>query len=216
MILSRGLWIFCLLFGWAGAWGMPGAGLAWAQSAPEPVVLADYAEFPEGWKVRGDRGRVSEIYRVRAEGERRVLSARVTGKSIRIFKNVSWNPFTHPVLTWKWRVLSWAEGGPGASVDFYVSLGKDSLGIPTITKYVWSRDLEVGHRRGGGFFRPHEVVIRSGLSESGRWVVARLDALESFRHLHGRDPSREAVGVGLLVSPGVVMEISEISALPAE
>ena len=188
---------------------------ALAQPPHAPITLADYGDFPEGWKIRGDRERVPEIYQVRVEDGRRILSAKVTGKPIRIFKKVSWNPFTHPVLTWKWRVLQWPEDAE-ASVDFYVSLDRDVLGIPIIIKYLWSGSLPVGYEREGGFFSPHTVVIRSGPSGPGKWITSRLNALESFRYFHGRDPSQETVGIGLLVSTGVEMEISEITALPED
>ena len=186
-----------------------------AHDPAAPIILVDYGDFPEGWKVRGKRERVPQIYQIRTKGGRGILSAKVEGKPIRIFKKVSWNPFTHPILTWKWRVLSWPDD-PEASVDFYVSLGRDTLGIPIIIKYVWSRSLPVGQQHGGGFFRAHEVVVRSGPAEPEKWIISRLNVLESFRYIHGRDPSHEAVGVGLLVSTGVEMEISGISALPEE
>ena len=179
------------------------------------VTLIDYAEFPKNWKVRGNEERVGEIYKIRLDGENRVLSANITGEPIRIFKKVSWNPFTHPVLTWKWRVLKWPEE-PGASVDFYVSLDRDFMGIPVIIKYLWSDTLPVGTHKKGGFFSGTKVVIRSGSGVPEEWATESLNVLESYRETYETEPAHEAVGIGLLVSPGVEMEISEISALPAE
>ena len=190
-------------------------GSASGQDPLQSITLVDYSTFPDDWKIRGETERVKEIYQVKIKGENRTLSAEVSGESIRIFKKVSWNPFTHPVLTWRWRVYRWPEDS-GASIDLYVSLYRDFIGIPAFVKYLWSDSLPIGTEKEGGFFSPHEVVIRTGLDTPGEWVSEEINALESFRFIHGSDPDPEAYGIGLLVSPGVKMEISEIVALPEQ
>jgi hypothetical protein len=188
-------------------------GSARGQDHFQPVTLVDYATFPSKWKIRGEVERLHKIYQVKIEGEERILSAKVSGVPIRIFKKVSWNPFTHPVLAWRWRVHQWPED-PEASIDLYVSIYRDLMGIPTFIKYQWSRSLPVDTVIEGGFFRPSEVVIRSGLSDAGEWVTEEIDVLKGFRFIHETDPDPEAYGIGLLVSPGVEMEISRIVARP--
>ena len=188
-------------------------GSAGGQDRFQPITLVDYAGFPGDWKIRGEAERLHKIYQVKIEGEERILSANVSGEPIRIFKKVSWNPFTHPVLAWRWRVHQWPED-PEASIDLYVSLYRDLIGIPTFIKYQWSRSLPVDTVIEGGFFRPAEVVIRSGPDDPGEWVTEEIDTLKSFRWIYETDPDSEAYGIGLLVSPGVEMEISEIMALP--
>ena len=184
-----------------------------AQEERKPIMLVNYSDFPGNWKIRGDEERVLEVYQVKRGGDGPFLSSKVKGEPIRIFKKISWNPYTHPILTWKWRVHQWPSEGE-ASIYFYVSLDRDLLGIPTIIKYLWSDDLPVGSKKDGGFFRPTEVVIRSGKEKSGEWRTEKINALESFREVFQSDPDQEAVGIGLLVSTGVEVDISTIIALP--
>lgn len=197
-----------LVLGWWAA--QPGP--LWAQVVA-PLTLVDYIEFPKGWEIRGDSSRIPEVYRIAREGKGRILQANISGEPIRIFKKIPWDPFTHPILEWKWRVMKWPETSP-ATIDLYISLDRDVLGIPTITKYIWSADLPVGMKKGRGFFSPREVVIRSG-GPPGEWVTERLNVLENHREIYKSDPDRKAVGVGLLVGPGIEMEITGILALPA-
>ena len=147
------------------------------------------------------------------ENGERILSVKVSGDPIRVFKKIAWDSFRYPVLTWRWKVLRWPEE-QGASVDLYVSLHRDTFGIPSFVKYVWSDHLPVGTEKSGGFFRPSEVVVRSGLTALGEWTTEKIDVLESFRRIHGSDPDPEAYGIGLWVASGVEMEISEIVAQP--
>ena len=184
-----------------------------AEGPIEPITIIDYSGFPEGWKIRGSEEEAREAYKVKQEGGRVILSAKISGESVRIFKKVSWDPYTHPVLTWRWRVLKWPEG-PGASVDVYVSLDRDLLGIPTFVKYLWSDHLPVGTEKSGGFFSPSEVVIRSGMESPGEWVTEEINVLEDFRRIYQGDPNQEAYGVGFLVDLGIEMEITEIKAIP--
>lgn len=194
-------------------WHLEGTS-ALAQHAPQGQTLVDYKGFPEGWDVRGKKERIPEVYQIKEQDNGRILSASVSGKSLRIFKKVSWNPFEYPILTWRWRVHRWPQEKE-ASIQFYVSLDRDLIGIPKIEKYVWSNTLPVGKERKGGFFSPYQKVIRSGSSDKGEWVTEHINVLEEFRKIHEADPAgQEAVGVGLLVSTGIEMEISEILALP--
>ncbi len=184
-------------------------------SAPvlEPIPLADFSRYPEGWEARGGMANADGIYELAREGEASYLRARESSESVRLFKKIAWNSQTHPVVEWQWRVTKW-PGTAAARVTIYIALDRDSFGIPTLTKYHWSRDEVAGDLKEGGMFRPAERVIRSGRPDSNGWVVERVDALADFRKIAGRGPRGEAYGIGLLVDPGVEAEIGEILALP--
>ena len=186
-----------------------------AKGPIEPITIVNYSGFPEGWKIRGSEEEAREAYQVKQEGGQVILSAKILGESVRIFKKVPWDPFTHPVLTWRWRILKWPEE-PGASVDVYVSLDRDLLGIPTFVKYLWSDSLPVGTEKSGGFFSPSEVVIRSGMESPGEWVTEEINVLEDFRRIYQGEPNEEAYGVGFLISAGMEMELSEVVAMPGD
>ncbi|MBI5197741.1 MAG: DUF3047 domain-containing protein, partial [Nitrospirae bacterium] len=186
-------------------------GVAQAASG-DAVVLEDFTRFPEGWKPKGDQADMEKIYRVEKEGGALFLKARVDEKAIRIFKKISWNPQTHPVLTWKWRLKGPNDGKPRAAA-LYVSLDKDPMGIPTLVKYLWSTTAAKGMVYPGGFFKATEVIVQSGVPESPGWTRARIDALRDFRWLFDREPDSQAYGIGIIVDPGLEVDFSEIHAL---
>ena len=183
-----------------------------AQKAVDRIVLEDFSQYPQGWEAKGNLSKTKEIYQSVRNEEEVYLRARLGSEPVRIFKKISWDSKTFPVIEWKWRVRKWPDAG-AAQVYMYISLDKDILGIPTIIKYVWSRDLAEGTIKDGGFFMPTEVVIRSGSTDSNAWVVQRVNARTDFKKIIGRDPKGEAYGIGMLVDPGMEVEFGEIIAV---
>lgn len=183
-----------------------------AAALDEGRVLIDFGDFPGGWEVQGAVERTAQIYQVVPPPEGPLLRARVTGAPQRVFKKIAWDPKRYPVVEWRWRVTQWPE--TGGDLYVYVALDTDLFGIPTIAKYVWSQDLPAGTVTDGGFFRPTELVVRSGAAPAGEWIVQRINALEDFRQLHGRDPKGEAYGIGFLVDPGMEVEIGPVTVRP--
>lgn len=186
--------------------------LAGAAGAGDSRLLTDYSDFPEKWEIQGAVERARELYQAVPAPEGPLLRARIPGAPQRVFKKVAWDPTRFPIVEWRWRVTKWpaSEG----DVFMYIALDTDLLGIPTIVKYVWSQDLPVGTVKDGGFFRPTERVVRSGSAPNGEWAVERVNALEEFRQIHGRDPRGEAYGIGFLVDPGMEVEIGPVTAVP--
>lgn len=180
-----------------------------------PVILTNFSEYPEGWKARGGQKKADAVYSVVEEGGNTYLKALVGENSIRIFKKIEWNPKSHPVLQWKWRVTQWPrnEKTTEAKIYIYVSLDRDFFGIPMITKYAWSRVESGEGLTRGGSFRPSEKVIRSGETPVGEWVTETINALEDFREVTGRDPRGEAYGIGILVDSGIEADFGPVIAL---
>lgn len=176
------------------------------------IVLADFSHYPEGWKARGSQWKADDIYQVIRDEEGTYLRTDEQTESVRIFKKGSWDSKAYPYIEWKWRVKKWPETVQ-ARVALYVSLDKDFFGIPAIIKYIWSRDVTEGTVKEGGFFRPTEVIKRSGPSDSNDWIVERVNARADFHQLLGREPREQAYGIGLLTEAGMVVEIGEIVAL---
>jgi hypothetical protein len=186
------------------------------QAVPTPgedrIILEDFSKYPEGWEARGGFAKANEVYQpVRSEQEV-YLRAQGGLDPVRIFNKIAWDSKNYPIVQWKWRVREWPQD-PAAQVSLYVSLDRDSFGVPTLTKYVWSRESVKGAVKGGGFFKPTEVVLRSETTVSDEWIMERIDALADFRNLIGRDPRGKTYGIGILMDPGVVVEIDEIVAL---
>ena len=180
------------------------------------VLLDDFTGFPAGWKIKDDNPRAADIYRVVSEEGEPYLSASVgAAPGVRVFKYVTWNTRTHPVITWKWRLKTF-PADKRRTVALYVSLHRDSFGIPTIVKYLWSTEEPVGTVRLGGLFRATEVVIESGgRPDPEGWVTARVDAAADFLRFYGEDPDVQAVGIGLLVGTGIDADIADVRVEPS-
>jgi hypothetical protein len=178
-------------------------------------LLEDFADFPHGWKIKDENPRAAEIYRlVTKEGEP-YLAASVGAKpGVRVFKYVSWNTRTHPIVTWKWRLKAFPPE-KRRSIAVYVSLHRDTFGIPTIVKYLWSTKEPVGTMRHGGFFGATEVVIESGpRADPDTWVTAHVDAAADFLRFYEQEPDAEGVGVGVLVGMELDADIADLRVSP--
>jgi hypothetical protein len=179
------------------------------------TLLEDFASFPQEWKIKNDDPRAAEIYRVVSEPAGPYLAATVGPKpGLRIFKYVSWDIRALPVVSWKWRLKSFPSG-KRRSIAFYVSIYRDSFGIPTVVKYLWSTQEPVGTVRPGGFFGATEIVIQSGSApDPDAWVTARVDAVADFERLYGQAPSSDGVGIGVTVGMDLEADIAEVRVEP--
>ncbi|MFZ5875829.1 MAG: DUF3047 domain-containing protein [Nitrospirota bacterium] len=194
------------------------ASLAAPQSAASETtgtLLEDFASFPQHWKIKDDNPRAADIYRVVSDESGSYLTASVGDKpGVRIFKYVPWDTRSYPVVTWKWRLKSFPPD-KRRSVAFYVSIHRDSFGIPTIVKYLWSTQEPVGTIREGGFFGATEIVVQSGAApDPDGWVTARVDAVADFERIYGEAPGPDGVGIGVTVGMGLEADIADVRAEP--
>ncbi len=182
-------------------------------SEVRPIVLTDYLEFPHAWKSRTDHPAMEDLYTVRHDEYGPYLNAKIGSRPQRIFKKISWDPFTYPIISWKWRIHTMPTDSE-KTVAVYVSLGTDIIGIPKIVKYLWSNTHPEGTELNEGFFRPHEVVVQSKTPSIGEWVTEYVDASEDYERFFSMNPDDETYGVGFLVSPGIEIDFSPVVALP--
>lgn len=189
---------------------------AYGASADGPgLSLEDFAGFPTGWKIKDDNPRAAEIYRVETGESGPYLSAIVGPKpGVRVFKYVAWDTRTYPVISWKWRLKAFPPD-KRRSIALYVSMYRDSFGIPTIVKYLWSTKEPVGTVRPGGFFGATEIVVQSGPSPNpDEWVTARVDAAADFERLYGEPPDAVGVGIGVMVGVEIEADIADVRVEP--
>ncbi|MBQ27258.1 MAG: hypothetical protein CMH81_03835 [Nitrospiraceae bacterium] len=180
-----------------------------------PIVIANYSEFPHAWKSRNDHPAIEDLYAVHHDENGPYLKAKIGQRPQRIFKKTVWDPFTHPILTWKWRLHAMPTDNE-KTVAVYVSLGTDIIGIPKIVKYLWSNTHPEGTELNEGFFRPHEVVVQSKAIPTNEWITEYVDASEDYSRFFNMDPDEKPYGIGFLVSPGVEIDFSVVVALPRE
>jgi hypothetical protein len=209
-------WV-CLFLGIA----MNGSSVVCAQNVPGPgssdgfVVLEDFQDsdakgFPQGWEGQRSTVTAHEAYTIQQEEGLFFLSAKSANQRV-YTKQIMWDPKTHPVLTWRWRIKS-VPDNPEFIAAIYPSLDVDLLFIPVNTKYVWSATLPVGSVKEGGMFSSTEIVIRSGTQPVGEWIEERVNVYEDFLKIHNHKPAARAWGISLLGGPGVEVDFGFIRA----
>ena len=177
------------------------------------MVLEDFSHpnekgWPQHWDAQRSVITAQETYAVQQEDGVAFFAAK--GANQRVYtKNISWDPKTHPILTWRWRVKSVPEGSELIAA-MYPSLDVDLMFIPVNTKYVWSATLPVGSIKEGGMFSSTEIVIRSGAESVGEWVEERVNVYEDFLKIHEHEPAEKAWGISLLGGPGIEVDFGSI------
>ena len=208
--MKQSLFIFFMIFNLVFLF----FGLARSGESRESLILEDFSSLaanglPEGWQPQRANPDPSEVYQILKEGEKFYLHA--TSRPNRIFKKMKWNPNKYPFITWKWRMSNVpSDPDKEKSATLYVSLGRDVLGIPKLTKYAWSSIKAVGTESSGGMFRPTTIVLQSGEKSSGEWITETINVREDFIRLHDEIPPDEAYGIGIMTT--IEAEFAEIIA----
>lgn len=180
---------------------------------PPVVVLEDFQHpdedaFPQGWEGSRSKVTAKEAYSIHKEGETAFLKGK--GANQRVYtKHIIWDPKTHPILRWRWRIHSVPENTEFIAAVF-ANLDLDYLFIPVSTKYVWSGTREKGDVKDGGIFSAAEVVIRSGNGPIGEWIEEEVNAYQDFKDIHNHDPAPQAWGISLQSGPGVEVDFGSI------
>ena len=209
--------------GWRGIFGSaililltPSLGLSEVSatnSAADSMVLENFRHpdengFPQGWDAQRSKVTAKETYQIREEDNDAFLEAKDANQRV-YTKQITWDPQSHPILTWRWRVRSVPKEGEFIAA-VYPSLDVDLMFIPVNTKYVWSLNKAVGTVIEGGIFGSTEKVIRSGPEPIGEWVQETVNVYEDFKHIHQHEPASKAWGISILGGPGVEIDFGPL------
>ena len=182
-------------------------------SAVDSIVLESFRHpdengFPKGWDAQRSKVTAKETYQIRQEENDAFLEAKDANQRV-YTKQITWDPQSHPILTWRWRVRSVPKEGEFIAA-VYPSLDVDLMFIPVNTKYVWSLKKAVGTVIEGGMFGSTEMVIRSGPEPIGEWVQESVNVYEDFKHIHQHEPASKAWGISILGGPGVEIDFGPL------
>lgn len=201
------------------ALGLSAAGLVLAEEPAIPeastdsILIEDFGNpgergFPKGWGAQRSVVTAHETYMI--QEEEGVSFLRSQNASQRVYtKQMTWDPKTHPVLVWRWRLQAVPEGEEFIAA-VYPSLDTDMMFIPVNTKYVWSATLPVGSMKEGGMFSSTEIVIRSGPEPVGEWVEERVNVYKDFLEIHNHEPADLAWGISLLGGSAVEIDFGSL------
>jgi DUF3047 family protein len=181
-----------------------------SSSAAEPasIVVEDWSKssssgsgIPEGWS--GQRwGNARYDFAVITDGPHRVLRLRSRGDNSTISKAVAIDVKEHPILTWRWRVVTLPAGGDcrrkaadDEAAQIYVAFPRSLTALRSrIIGYVWDTTAPADTIiRSKSSSLVTYVVVRSGAAELGRWLTETRNVWDDYLRIYGEAP---AEGVG--------------------
>lgn len=167
---------------------------AWSTTG---IVVVDFMNgvdrdgVPVGWQLKEKSGR-AEIAVVREDG---VNALRLTSddSSFSIQKSVDIDVVRYPFMSWRWKVTRLPDGG-----DFRKSKTDDqaaqlflAFSRTRAIVYIWDTSAPQGLAANAAappFMTIKAVVVRSGGSETGRWLTETRNVYNDYKELFGREP----------------------------
>ena len=167
---------------------------AWAT---QREVIADFSfgvdehGVPLGWQLKEKSGK-SDFSIIR-DGGIHALHLRSADTSFAFQKSVNVSPHEYPMLSWKWKVTKLPAGG-----DFRKSKTDDqaaqlfvAFSNKKMIGYIWDTNAPKG-LVGNTWVPPlmivKAIVVRSGPSETGKWITETRNAYKDYKKLFGHDP----------------------------
>jgi len=167
---------------------------AWATT---DVVIGDFTNgadqngVPVGWKLKEKSGRAD--FAVVKEDDVSALRLTSDDSSFSIQKSVDVDVSRYPVMSWRWKVTRLPKGG-----DFRKSKTDDQAAQLFLafsrTKaivYIWDTTAPQGlieNAASPPFMTIKAVVMRSGGSQTGRWLTETRNVYNDYKKLFGHEP----------------------------
>ena len=180
-----------------------------APAAPEGecVTVDDFTsakvgEFPPNWKLRKSAGK--GVYSVQEENGARFLRATSRRLGIQAAREHEWDPTTHPVLAWAWRVHEFPKGADeresktnDSALAVYAVFPHSPVSVKAV-KYIWSERVPQDAHLTSNLGLTQVRVLRSGAAKAGEWVEERVNVLESYREYFGTAEVPKPIGIAVL------------------
>lgn len=180
-----------------------------SSSAHAGLVTDDFQQYPQGkfpssWRTWPfQRGRATDVYTVRAEGENRFLAADDSADiSVQILRNFYWKIDSYPKLSWRWRArtlpLGANETNPAvndSACGVYVVISKTRQ---EMLKYTWSTTAPIGavyEKRPG---KAYIIVAETGGKKAGQWQSHTVNVVEDYKKYFGRELDKDPAGIAIL------------------
>jgi hypothetical protein len=167
---------------------------AWAE---DRIVIADFssgldaAGVPIGWQLKEKSGKAD--FAVVKDGDISAARFRSSNTSFSLQKEVLIDLKQFPVLAWKWKVTKLPVGG-----DFRKSKTDDQAAqlFVAFTKtksivYIWDTSAPQDLMESTSpvpFMTVKVVVVRSGPTETGKWLSESRNVYEDYKKLYGSEP----------------------------
>jgi hypothetical protein len=150
--------------------------------------------LPMGWEAHGASDPTT-TYQVRSEPDgNRYIAARSQGTDVQLGIRLAAKSQESSILSWRWRVWELPRGADervlktlDSAASVYAVFG--SRFFPRILKYVWSTSAPAG----SSFKHPNSsrmaiIVLNSGSSSLGQWMLLRRNLAEDYKQAFGSQP----------------------------
>ncbi|MFQ5329874.1 MAG: DUF3047 domain-containing protein [Thermodesulfobacteriota bacterium] len=182
--------------------------------------------IPTGWRpLHFPRiGRHTRYTLAHDSGETVVMAVSNQSASA-IFKDISVDPKSYPLLTWRWKVDGILKRGDGRvksgddyAARLYVTFLSDTtdIGITERVKrrvakriygidppgralnYIWANRIEKGASIPNAYSSEARMIaVESGPSEAGKWISEEADIYRDYTRLFGEEPPR-VTGIAIM------------------
>jgi hypothetical protein len=158
------------------------------------VVVGDFSlglharGAPEGWELSEKSGRAS--FSLTNVDGLNALVMRSANTSFSIQRQVQVDLEQYPILTWKWKVTKLPSGGDfrktktdDQAAQLFVALSKTKAIV-----YLWDTTAPEGliaDAPAPPTMRIKAIVMRSGPSQTGRWITETRNVYQDYKQLYG-------------------------------
>ena len=167
---------------------------AWAF---QPLIIADFSSdigvngVPSGWQLKERSGKANLA--VIKDGDVHALRMRSVNDSFAIQKRVNVSTLQYPILSWKWKVIALPEGGDfrKSSVDDQAAQLFLAFASRKIIAYLWDTTAPQGliaDAWAPPFMSIKAIVVRSGHTDTGKWLTETRNAYKDYKKLFGQEP----------------------------
>ncbi len=179
--------------------------VAWAE---DRFVVADFSSaavgggVPAGWELKEKSGKAD--FAIVKDGDIPAARFRSNDTSFSLQKEVKVDLKQYPVLTWKWKATKLPVGG-----DFRKSKTDDQAAqlFVAFTKtksivYIWDTSAPQDLMESTSpvpFMTVKVVVVRSGPTETGKWISESRNVYEDYKKMYGSEPP-EVSGIRLQIN----------------
>ncbi len=169
--------------------------MGWASG--DRLVMADFSGgtdakgIPAGWQLKEKSGKA--VFAVVKDGDVHALHLKSADTSFSIQKEVKVDVKQYPVLSWKWKVTKLPTGGDfrksktdDQAAQLFLAFSKTKAIV-----YIWDTSAPQGLMEDAPappFMSIKAVVVRSGSTETGKWITETRNVYEDYKKLYGEEP----------------------------
>jgi len=139
-----------------------------------------------------------------------------------LFYEVKFHPASKPMISWKWKVVSFPTKTEGQEAEgdwieqddfaarFYVIFPKFPFTYSRSIEYIWDESLPEGAIIESPFFKNIKLfVIQSGRDKIGQWVYEERNVFEDYIKAFGQPPESKVGAIAIMTDSDNTLSTAE-------